>query len=375
MSTTNLNRDVACLQDIEDYAHAVLPRNALDYYRSGADQMLSLQDNRDAFARYRLLPRMLRDVSTRSLDTVVLNGRARAKTPIGVAPTAMQRMAHPDGELAAARAAQDAGAVFIMSTISTTSLEDVAAAAPDATKWFQLYIYKDRAVTEEIVRRAERAGFAALVLTVDAPYFGQRLPDARNKFQLPPHLTMANFRGLGEDIEKRAGKSGGGSGISNYVNALFDPTLSWEDVKWLQKFTTLPVILKGILSPADALLAVNLGIPALIVSNHGARQLDGVQATVDALGPIARAVGHRCELYLDGGVRTGTDVLKALALGARMVFVGRPVLWGLAYGGREGVALTLGILRAELDRAMGLAGIASIEEITKEYVIAPRAAL
>ncbi len=192
-------------------------------------------------------------MSSRDLSTSVLGGRQRVSLPFGIAPTAMQRMAHPDGELAAARAAQRSGAVFIMSTISTSSIEEVAEAAPTAVKWFQLYIYKDRKVTERLVRRAEAAGFSALVLTVDAPMFGRRLNDIRNRFSLPPHLGMANFSQMG-DLEKRAGQQEAGkSGINEYVASLFDQTLQWKDVEWLKSVTRLPIILKGILRADDAL--------------------------------------------------------------------------------------------------------------------------
>lgn len=363
---------MTCLADFEAHAYQVLPRNALDYYRSGADHMQTLKDNRRAYQRYRIAPKMLVDVSKRDLSTRILG--KRVEFPIGIAPTAMQRMAHPDGECASARAAQEMGTIFIMSTLSTSSIEEVAQSAPKAIKWFQLYIYKDREVTKNLVLRAEKAGFEALVLTVDAPFFGRRLADVRNKFELPPHLRMANFVGLG-DLETKAGKSGGGSGINNYVASLFDQSLSWKDVAWLKSFSKLPIILKGILRPDDALTGIKYGASAMIVSNHGARQLDGVLATIDVLSSIKAAVGDSCELYLDGGVTQGTDVLKALALGAKMVFLGRPVLWALAHSGQSGVERTLQMIKSELDSAMALSGCITLRSIQEDLIISPKSLL
>ncbi|KAF5296283.1 hypothetical protein FQR65_LT10279 [Abscondita terminalis] len=271
--------------------------------------------------------------------------------PIGVAPTAMQRMAHPDGECATAKAAQEKGTIYILSTISTSSIEEIAEAAPEGVKWFQLYVYKNREITKQLVQRAEIAGFKAIVLTVDAPVFGLRLSDVRNKFALPPHLKLANF----EDIDKREfGKDFVGSGINEYVAKSFDATLTWDDLKWLQNLTKLPILLKGILTAEDAVKAADMGVAGVIVSNHGARQVDGVPASIEALPEIAKAVGHRIDVYVDGGFRDGVDVFKALTLGAKMVFVGRPILWGLSYDGQKGVKKVLDILGNELDNALAL---------------------
>jgi len=367
-----MDTGIVSLDDLESVAVKVLPKNALDYFRSGAEDMVTLKDNREAFKRYRLNPPMMTDVSTRSLETTVLG--EKVSMPVGIAPTAMQRMAHPQGECATAAAAQKAGALFILSTISTSSIEEVAAAAPDALKWFQLYIYKDRKVTEKLVKRAEKAGFKAIVLTVDAPYFGRRLPDIRNKFELPGHLTMANFSSsAGEEASTATeAKSKGGSGINEYVSSLFDQSLTWADVDWLKSITNLPLVLKGILRADDALTAISHGADAIIVSNHGARQLDGVLATIDALPSIVEAVsasGKKCEVYMDGGIRKGTDVLKALAMGARMVFTGRPAVWGLATAGQKGVEKMLQIMRDELDNCMALSGCTSVDDIVRRNLI------
>ncbi|XP_034231733.1 hydroxyacid oxidase 1 isoform X2 [Thrips palmi] len=309
---------------------------------------------------------MLRDVTHRSTATAAL-GEA-VSVPFGVSPTAMQRMAHPDGELANVRAVAKMGGVFILSTLSTSSIEEVAEAAPDATRWFQLYIYKDRSVTEQLVRRAEKAGYRALVLTVDAPVFGNRRADARHKFALPSHLRLANLEGLGQEKTKMSSAKSG-SGLNEYTNKLFDQSVNWKDVEWLKSFTTLPLVLKGVLTKEDALMGAELGVAAIFVSNHGARQLDGVPASIEALPEVVRAVKGRCQVFVDGGFSTGADIFKALALGADMVFFGRPALWGLSHSGQTGVERVLNILKVELDRTMALAGCNSVKDIVKEMVV------
>lgn len=358
---------VVTLADIERLGTARMSTSARGYYQSGADQQQTLGENTSAYRRLRLLPRMLRDVSRRELSVTLLGGRERLSFPIGIAPSAMQKMAHPEGEAATARAARDAGTLMIVSTIATTSLEDVREAAPDGRRWFQLYVYRDRDVTRALVRRAEQAGYSALVLTVDTPYFGQRLADVRNKLALPPGLKMANFKDA--DFQNVVSAPGGGSGLSTYASALFDPSLTWKDVDWLTSITHLPVIIKGILRADDAAEAVNHGAAAILVSNHGARQIDGEPSTIECLPEVVRAVAGRCEVYLDGGVRCGTDAVKALCLGARAVFIGRPVLWGLAFKGKEGVDQVLAILRSELDRAIGLLGCRTIRDLTPDLVV------
>ncbi|KAJ1717903.1 Hydroxyacid oxidase 1 [Coemansia biformis] len=287
----------------------------------------------------------------------------------------MQRMAHPDGECATARAAQQKNTCMILSSWSTTSVEDVAAstrgAAPQPPNWLQLYIYKDRAATRRLVERAQDAGFAAIAITVDTPFLGRRLADIRNRFQLPPHLTMANFSDPGKARVDRAEASGGAdnaSGLAAYVASQIDPTLNWSHVAWVKSFARIPVLVKGILTAEDAELAVRAGVDGIIVSNHGGRQIDTAPATIDVLEEVCRAVDGRVEVFLDGGVRRGTDVLKALALGARAVFLGRPVLWALSYGGEAGVVEMLDIIGEELRLAMALAGCASIADIRREHV-------
>ncbi|XP_028134650.1 2-Hydroxyacid oxidase 1 [Diabrotica virgifera virgifera] len=356
--------DLVSVLEFEEHAVKVLPRNALDYYRSGAGKQETLADNRRAFFRYKLRPRCLRNVENIDLSTIVLG--EKISMPLGIAPTAMQRMAHPLGECANARAAQALGIIYTLSTLSTSSIEEVAEAAPHAVKWYQLYIYRDRNVTKNLVLRAEKAGYKALVLTVDAPVFGLRLADLKNKFTLPPHLRLANFQGhtseMSQDLEK-------GSGLNAYVTDLFDATISWEDIKWLKSITKLPIVLKGILTAEDALLAVQAGVAAVQVSNHGARQIDGTPASIEALPEIVKAVGDRIEIYVDGGITDGIDILKAVALGAKMAFIGRPALWGLAHSGQQGVEKVLNILKNELKTSIGIAGYSKINEVPRDLVV------
>ncbi len=365
------------IDDLHDAAAERLPRMAYDYYASGAEDERTLRDNVEAWRRVKLRPRCLVDVSSCDLATTVLG--APVSMPILVAPTAFQRMAHPDGELATARAAAAAGTVMILSTLATTSLEAVAtehdaarraAGTADGSasggRWFQLYVYKDRAVTRALVERAEGAGYGALVLTVDAPLFGRRWRDMRNGFALPDGLTCANLAGSGKEA---LGAAAGDSGLAAYIREMLDPSLTWRDVAWLRSITRLPIVVKGVVRGDDARLAAEHGAAAVVVSNHGGRQLDGAVATADALREVAEALSDAdggLELYVDGGVRRGADVLKALALGARAVLVGRPVLWGLAVDGEAGVATALGMLRAELALAMALAGCASVRDVGRD---------
>uniref|UniRef100_A0A1B6ES54 (S)-2-hydroxy-acid oxidase n=1 Tax=Cuerna arida TaxID=1464854 RepID=A0A1B6ES54_9HEMI len=353
------------VSDYEEYALSVLPKSTADYYKSGAENEYSLNLNRQAFQRLRLRPRMLVDVSQLSCNTKVFG--EEVAIPIGIAPTAMQKMAHPCGECANAKAAGAMGTIFTLSTISTSSIEEVAEAAPDTIKWFQLYIYKDREVTKTLVQRAERNGFKALVLTVDAPIFGIRYSDERNRFSLPPHLRLANF--TDDKATKVTETRDDQSSLNAYVYSLLDQKLTWKDIKWLKSITRLPIVLKGILTAEDATIAADLGVEAIQVSNHGARQLDTVPASIEALPEIVKAVGDRCEIFFDGGVRSGTDVFKAVALGAKMVFVGRPALWGLAHSGQQGVEHILKILKKELITSMTLTGCTSLTTISKSMVV------
>ena len=351
---------LANLAEFEAAARRRLPAFAFDYYAGGSYDELTLADNAAAFRRLRLVYRVLRDLTGRTLATTVLG--APVSLPVLVAPTAFHRLAHEEGEVATARAAAARGTVMTLSTLSTCPLEDVCAAGGPV--WFQLYVYRDRGATRALVERAAAAGCRALVLTVDAQLWGRRERDVRNRFTLPPELVLANLGGAA----MRLPESPAGSGLAAYVASLFDPALSWRDLDWLAGISRLPVVVKGIVHPEDGRLAVEHGAAAVVVSNHGGRQLDTAIATVDALPAVAEAVAGRAEVLLDGGVRRGTDVVKALALGARAVLVGRPVLWGLAVAGQRGVELVLERLRDELDVAMGLCGCRSPEEVERGLI-------
>lgn len=356
-----------CVEDFEKEAKKVLPKAVYDYYRSGADEQNTLADNVAAFKRWHLVPRVLRDVSKVDLSVSVLG--QKLSMPLCVAATAMQRMAHPEGETATARACRAVGTGMMLSSWATSTIEEVMSAitaSPGGVLWLQLYIYKDRELTLSLVRRAEEAGYKAIFVTVDTPYLGRRWDDMRNRFKLPSHLSMSNFSSA--SLAFSEGNYGNDSGLAVYVAKAIDPTLCWDDITWLKKHTHLPVIVKGVLNGEDAVQAVNYGVDGILVSNHGARQLDGVPATLDVLEEVVKAVQGRCDVYLDGGVRRGTDVLKALALGAKAVFIGRPVLWGLACQGEQGVTEVLELIKEELRLAMALSGCRSVSEVSRSLV-------
>jgi 4-hydroxymandelate oxidase len=349
------------VDDVEAAASSVLPREAYDYYRSGADDERTLRENRRAFDDWEIWYRVLVDVAERSLATTLLGVDLAA--PILIAPTAYHCMAHPDGERATARGAASAGSLYVVSTLATTTLEDVAAAGA-APKWFQLYVHKDRGFTRSLVERAEAARYRAIVLTVDAPILGRRLADERNLFTLPPGMVMANLAALAA----AAAPGEEQSMLARYVATRHDASLTWKDLDWLKSLTSLPILVKGIVRADDAARADDHGVAGLVVSNHGARQLDGAPASIHALPGVVASVAGRCPVLLDGGIRRGTDVLKALALGASAVLVGRPVLYGLAVGGEHGVARVLAILQHELSTAMALAGSPRIADIGGDLV-------
>ncbi|KAJ1649535.1 Hydroxyacid oxidase 1 [Dispira simplex] len=385
-----------CIGDFEEIAKTVLPRNAWDYYASGAEAMQTLEDNRTAFSRIRLRPRVLIDVSRISLETQVL-GQC-IQSPIGVSPSAMQRMAHDEGERATARACAAMNTCMILSSWSTTCLEDVAEAGrsvrpdtpgkrdvPSPVRWFQLYVYKDRDTTRNLIKRAEKAGYGAIVVTVDTPYLGRRLADIRNKFLIPPHLTLANLEAQGQGEKARMdhvtaakGKASPAapgqsntSGLATYVVEQTDASLTWDVIRWLRSVTSLPVIVKGVMTAEDARLAIHHGVDGVMVSNHGGRQLDGALSTIEALPDVVEAVNGAVDVYLDGGVRRGTDVFKALALGAKAVFIGRPVLWALAYKGEEGVKEMLQLLEDEFKLTMALSGCTEVSQISRRHLVLP----
>ncbi|MEV4890118.1 alpha-hydroxy acid oxidase [Nonomuraea sp. NPDC055795] len=341
--------EVFNLRDFEDVAREKLDPVFYDYFASGAQDEVTLAANEAAFRRLALVPRILRGHGPPRLAGRVLG--CESSMPVLLAPTAFHRLAWPEGEAATARAAREAGVIMIAAMLSTITIEEIAAAG--GTLWFQLYIQPDLGFTKSLVRRAEAAGCRALVVTVDSPALGRNERGDRNDFHdLPPGIFCANMRGDG-----------------NIRQVRLSPEISWNHVEWLCGETQLPVLLKGVLHPADAAQAVACGVAGLIVSNHGGRQLDTTPATIDRLPVIADAVGGRVPLLLDGGVRRGTDVVKALALGASAVALGRPVLWGLASGGADGVAQVLSLLHRELENALTLCGADSPGALTKDQVV------
>ncbi|CAK8578335.1 unnamed protein product [Lathyrus sativus] len=351
------------VSEFEAIAKQKLPKMIYDYYASGAEDEWTLKENRNAFSRILFRPRILRDVSKIDLTTNVLG--FDISMPIMIAPTAMQKMAHPEGEYATARAASAAGTIMTLSSWATSSVEEVASTGP-GIRFFQLYVLKDRNVVTQLVRRAESAGFKAIALTVDTPILGRREADIKNRFTMPPHLILKNYEGL--DLGKLDKKTND-SGLASYVAGQVDRSLNWEDVKWLQTITSLPILVKGVITSEDTKLAIQAGVSGIIVSNHGARQLDYVPATITALEEVVKAAGGKLPVFLDGGVRRGTDVFKALALGASGVFIGRPVVFSLAANGEAGVRKALEILHDEFHLTMALCGCRSIKEITRDHVV------
>jgi 4-hydroxymandelate oxidase len=343
------------LQDFEDEARRKLPRAYYDYFAGGAQDEVTLRANREAFEKIMLRPRVLRGGFQGCLETELLD--VTLDMPILIAPTAFHRLAHPDGECATARAASDAQLLMIISMASTTPVEEItAASAADSAAsrfWFQLYIQPDRGFTADLVKRAEAAGCVGLVVTVDSPVFGRHERDLRNRFlDLPNGLCCDHM--LSSDHKPR--------------RIEFKPDLDWRDIDWLRSITELPVVLKGVVHPDDARLAVKHDLSALIVSNHGGRQLDTMAPSIALLPAVVRAVQGDIPIILDGGIRRGTDVLKALALGADAVGVGRPVLWGLAAAGQEGVSAVLQLLRTELLEALALCGCSSLRALDEGLI-------
>ena len=354
------------LLNVADYtrvAREKLPKDVLGYFEGGALDEITLRENRAGWERLKLYYRVLAGVASREMTTTVM-GRA-ISMPICVAPTAFHKLACEAGEIATAHAAKKAGTLFILSSLSNTPMEK---AFPEAgsPRWFQLYIYKDREITRELVQRAEAAGAEAIVLTVDAPGLGTRERDMRNNFRLPDGLLVANLAPLGKGNMPNVE----GSGLAAYVRDNFKSDLGFDDLDWLCGCTRLPIVVKGVCRGDDARRSVEHGAKAIVVSNHGGRQLDTAPATCEVLPNVVDAVGDRCEVYVDGGIRRGSDVLKAIALGARAVLVGRPILWGLTVKGEEGATRILEILRRELDEAMLLCGCTKLSDIG-QWVLGP----
>ena len=353
------------LLNIVDYARAargMLTKEVCDYYEGGALDEITVRENTAGWEKLKLYYRVLAGVGPRQTKTTMLG--QSISMPIAIAPTAFHKLACTEGEIAAARAAKSAKTLFILSSLSNTAMESVFAQAA-SPRWFQLYIYKDREITRALVRRAEAADAEAIVLTVDAPGLGTRERDVRNRFTLPEGLCVENLSPLGK------GKMPDviGSGLAAYVRDNFKSDLSFDDLDWLCGCTQLPVVVKGVCRGDDAKRCADQGVKAIVVSNHGGRQLDTAPATCEVLPHVVDLAGDRCEIYVDGGIRRGSDVLKAIALGARAVLIGRPILWGLTVAGEQGATHVLEILRRELDEAMLLCGCTTLEDISKSLLM------
>jgi 4-hydroxymandelate oxidase len=342
--------------DFEEAARERLDPGAYGYFAGGSGDEWTLRENVAAFRRWRLRPRVLVDVGESTTRCDVLG--APVEMPVLVAPTAFQRLADPEGEAPLARAAAAAGTVYCLSTLASVTPPELVAAAPDGRKWFQLYWSRDRGFTGELLAAAAETGFEAVAFTVDFPVAGRRERDLRNEFRLPPDLPVPNIP-AGE--LKR-------DDFHTDLGRIVDPTLTWRDLEWLHDASRLPVLVKGVLTAEDAVLAADHGARGVIVSNHGGRQLDGVPPSIEALPEVVEAVGDRVEVLLDGGIRRAADVLVALALGARAVLAGRAPLWGLAAGGEAGAARVLELLRADLEAGLKLLGCRAPSDVSRSHI-------
>ncbi len=365
------------ITDLRSIALRRTPRAVFDYVDGAAEDEASLRRSRAAFRQLDLLPSVLRDVATVDPSTMILG--QRAELPLGFGPTGFTRMMNHEGERAVAAAAEQAGIPYALSTLGTTSPEDLAAAAPKARKWFQLYLWRDRVASQELVDRAQAAGYEALMLTVDTPVAGARLRDVRNGLTIPPALTLKTvadaalhpawwFNLLTTEPLNFASLSSFDGTVAELVNLMFDPALNFDDLAWLRDAWNGPLIVKGVMTVADARAVVDAGADGLVVSNHGGRQLNRAPAPLEQLPSIVDEVGDRAEVYLDGGVLNGADVVAAVALGARACLVGRAYLYGLMAGGQQGVHRAAEILHTEIVRTMQLLGASSVAELTRESV-------
>ena len=363
--------------DLRAIARRRTPRAVFDYTDGGAESEATLRQSTDVFRRVEFAPRILRDVSLVDTSTSIL-GQPSA-LPMAFAPTGFTRMMQHEGEAAVARVAERIGVPAALSTLGTTSIEDFAAAAPGARRWFQLYVWSDHAASQELVERADAAGYEALILTVDVPVAGARLRDARNGLTVPPALTLKTFIDgalhpswwinfiTTEPLEFASFRSWKGT-VADLLNHVLDPALDFDDLAWLRGIWRKPLIVKGIQSVEDAKAVVDLGADGIVVSNHGGRQLDRAPITLEALPAIVDAVGDRAEVYLDGGIRNGADIVAAVAFGARAVLIGRAFLYGLMAGGERGVERAAEILAVEAKRTMQLLGVTSVAELGSQHV-------
>jgi L-lactate dehydrogenase (cytochrome) len=386
ITTDRVERRLSRCANVDDLRAAAkkrLPGGVFDYIDGAAEDEVTIERNAAAFRRVELAPRVLRDVAKVDLSTTLLGQATPA--PLALSPTGFTRIADPQGELAVARAAGQRGLVYTLSTLATRSIEEVAAVS-QGPKWFQVYVWRDRGLVADMVQRAEHEGYEALMVTVDTAVFGRRERDVRRGFTLPPTIglgtivdgirhpgwTWAFVRGgpiTFANVSGDATRDGSTAvTLSDFVNSQFDPTLSWADLEWLRSITRLPVLVKGIGAAEDARIAAAEGVPAVVISNHGGRQLGGAPASLDLLKETVDAVGDGVEVLLDGGVRRGTDIVVARALGARAVMVGRPYLYGLGAGGERGVGHVLDQLLLGAERTMSLLGVTSVDDLTEAYV-------
>lgn len=372
------------IEALRALARKRLPRMVFDYIDGGSDDEITLARNDNRYGDYELNFKSLVDISKIELETTIMG--APSKAPIIVTPTAAQRLFNPRaGEAAVARAARKAGLIYCLSTLASTTIEDIATHT-DGPKWFQVYVWKDRAIVEKALERAQAAGFTGLILTVDVPVAGNRERDHLNAFTIPPKI---NARTVSQVLARPgylwdmattpeilaanwADMDTGGMGIIEFLNSQFDRTVTWEDAKWIKEAWGGPFAIKGIARPDDARRCLDAGADAVWISNHGGRQLDTAPATVDTLPDIVAAVRGQAEIILDGGIRRGTDIIKALALGANAVAVGRPYLFGLGAAGEAGVARALDILLTALERDMALVGASRLSDLTPDFVRLPR---
>ncbi|KAM2859786.1 hypothetical protein COP2_025161 [Malus domestica] len=346
------------VNEYQELARQALPKMYYDYYTGGAEDQHTLKENVEAFRRITLRPRILVDVSRVDMSTTVLGYKISA--PIMLAPTAIHQLAHPEGEVATARATAACNTIMILSYMSTCTVEEVASSC-NAVRFFQIYVYKRRDISAQMVRRAEKNGYKAIVLTADTPRLGRREADIKNKMVAP---QLRNFEGLiSTEVD-----SDEGSNLEAFAKGTFDASLCWEDIGWLKSITNLPILIKGVLTHEDARKAMEVGVAGIVVSNHGARQLDYTPATISVLEEVVHAVGGKIPVLFDGGIRRGTDVFKALALGAQAVLVGRPVVYGLAANGKQGVKRVIEMLKDEFELTMALSGCPRIRDITRSHV-------
>jgi L-lactate dehydrogenase (cytochrome) len=378
-------RTATCIEDLRQAARRKVPRAFFDYAEAGSYSQETLRANREDLERIKLRQRVLVDVSQRDLSTTIIG--EKASLPLALAPIGLCGMQHGDGEILACQAAQAAGIPFTLSTMSICAIEDVARAVA-APFWFQLYVMKDRGFIRALIERASAAKCSALVLTVDLQVLGQRHCDIRNGMTVPPQLKLGNIldiatkpawtlsilRGQRKTFGNLAGHARGMENVNSlaqWIAGQFDPALSWKDVEWVRGLWPGKLILKGVLDVEDARIAAKTGASALVVSNHGGRQLDGAPSSISALPRVVEAVGEQIEVMFDGGIRSGQDVLRALAHGARACMIGRSYIYGLGAGGKAGVAKAIEILAKELDVTMALCGVKSVREIDRSVIARP----